>query len=176
MMQMLQAGGMNILSDGKRKSDPSNPRGYFEWEPIKQIGRNPDLLDPDRFQNSAIKVVTPLLSAMPTRHRYLVIFMQRPIAEVAASQQQMLQHQGADDNTQSPEDLIRSLTQHRTSVLNWLENARHCEVLVVDYPSLINAPDAAAARIAEFLGPDLLPKPSAMGDVVRPELYRQRQT
>ena len=36
MMQMLVAGGMTVLSDGERKADTDNPKGYLEWERIKQ--------------------------------------------------------------------------------------------------------------------------------------------
>ena len=37
MMQMLVAGGMSALSDGERRADTDNPRGYLEWERIKQL-------------------------------------------------------------------------------------------------------------------------------------------
>lgn len=35
MMQMLQAGGVPLLTDGERTPDEDNPEGYLEWEPIK---------------------------------------------------------------------------------------------------------------------------------------------
>ena len=41
MMQMLAAGGMPILSDGERQADADNPRGYLEWERIKQFPKDP---------------------------------------------------------------------------------------------------------------------------------------
>ena len=31
------AGGMTALSDGERVADADNPRGYLEWERIKQL-------------------------------------------------------------------------------------------------------------------------------------------
>ena len=37
MMQMLVAGGVPALSDGERRADTDNPRGYLEWERIKQL-------------------------------------------------------------------------------------------------------------------------------------------
>ena len=40
MMQMLAAGGMPILSDGERRADVDNPRGYLEWERIKQLPKD----------------------------------------------------------------------------------------------------------------------------------------
>ncbi len=33
------------MTDGERTADTSNPRGYFEWEGIKQLVTKPELLD-----------------------------------------------------------------------------------------------------------------------------------
>src|SRR5205814_2273593 len=41
MMQMLVAGGMRALADGERQADTDNPRGYLEWERIKQLPNDP---------------------------------------------------------------------------------------------------------------------------------------
>jgi len=41
MMQMLAAGGLPVLSDGERAADTDNPRGYLEWERIKQLPKDP---------------------------------------------------------------------------------------------------------------------------------------
>jgi hypothetical protein len=40
MMQMLAAGGMKILADEERVADVDNPKGYYEWEPIKQLAKS----------------------------------------------------------------------------------------------------------------------------------------
>ena len=37
IMQMLEAAGIPILSDGLRAADEDNPRGYFEFEPVKGL-------------------------------------------------------------------------------------------------------------------------------------------
>jgi hypothetical protein len=37
LMQMLAAGGVEILSDGLREADEDNPRGYLEYEPVKNL-------------------------------------------------------------------------------------------------------------------------------------------
>ena len=39
MMGMLKAGGVEILTDGLRKADEDNPKGYFELEPVKQLAQ-----------------------------------------------------------------------------------------------------------------------------------------
>ena len=37
MMSMLRSGGMELLVDGIRTADEDNPKGYFEFERVKQI-------------------------------------------------------------------------------------------------------------------------------------------
>ena len=90
MMQMLAAGGMKILTDEERAADVDNPKGYYEWEPIKQIGKKPELLDEEGLDGRAIKCISMLLQKMPLKHNYKVIFMTRPIEEVVVSQNAMV--------------------------------------------------------------------------------------
>jgi len=54
MMQMLEAGGAKLLIDGERVDDVDNPKGYYEWEPIKQIGKKPELLDEEALDGLAV--------------------------------------------------------------------------------------------------------------------------
>jgi hypothetical protein len=88
MMQMLAAGGMQILSDGERAADVDNPRGYLEWERIKRLPRDPTCIA--EAEGKAVKVISLLLLSLPEGHDYRVVFMQRPLPEVLASQQAMM--------------------------------------------------------------------------------------
>ena len=101
MMQMLAAGGVPILSDGERRADVDNPRGYLEWERIKQLPKNPGCIA--EAEGKAVKVISQLLLSLPAGHEYRVIFMQRPLPEVMASQDEMLRRRGTfdpgDDNS-----------------------------------------------------------------------------
>src|SRR5580704_4926692 len=92
MMQMLTAGGMPILSDGERKPDTDNPRGYLEWERIKQLPKDPGCIA--EAEGKVVKVISLLLLSLPEGHEYRVIFMQRPLAEVLASQDVMMRNRG----------------------------------------------------------------------------------
>ena len=92
MMQMLAAGGMAILSDGERVADADNPRGYCEWERIKQLPKDPLCIA--EAEGKAVKVISLLLMSLPEGHEYRVIFMQRPIPEVLASQDVMMRNRG----------------------------------------------------------------------------------
>ena len=88
MMQMLVAGGMSPLSDGERKADTDNPRGYLEWERIKQLPSDPTLIS--EGEGKVVKIISRLLLTLPSGREYRVIFMQRPLPEVLASQDTMM--------------------------------------------------------------------------------------
>src|ERR1700747_3518113 len=77
MMQMLSAGGMPVLTDRHRSPDKSNPRGYFEFEPVKRLRTDQSWLP--AAQGRALKVIHLLLTELPADRRfaYQVLFMQR---------------------------------------------------------------------------------------------------
>src|ERR1041385_5634954 len=84
MMQMLVAGGMSPLSDGERQADTDNPRGYLEWERIKQLPNDPGCIA--EAEGKVVKVISRLLLSLPPGHEYRIIFMQRPLPEVGTNQ------------------------------------------------------------------------------------------
>jgi predicted AlkP superfamily phosphohydrolase/phosphomutase/tetratricopeptide (TPR) repeat protein len=174
MMQILEAGGMKILTDKKRGADADNPRGYYEWEPIKQIGAKPELLDAEGLDGHAIKCISMLLPNMPLKHNYKVIFMTRPIDEVVESQGKMINRLGTQGATLDIEQLRRGLTAHRNETRNWLKSVPHMDVIEIDYPTLVSDPAPQLARIVEFLGAERLPKSSDMAKVVDPLLHRKK--
>ena len=62
-MQMLDAGGMAVLSDGERKADTDNPKGYLEWERIKQLPKEPSLIA--EAEGKVVKVISQLILSLP---------------------------------------------------------------------------------------------------------------
>jgi predicted AlkP superfamily phosphohydrolase/phosphomutase/tetratricopeptide (TPR) repeat protein len=176
MMQMLSAAGLPALTDGKRAADEDNPEGYYEWEPIKRIASEPEILDTAGHDRRAIKCVSALLRHLPRQHRYRVIFMSRPAEEVARSQRRMIERRGTTGMSGSDEEIAASLKRHREDTLRYLhEHSAVFEVLLVNYPALIADPAAVADRVAAFLGPELLPNPNALAGAVQPDLYRNRR-
>jgi predicted AlkP superfamily phosphohydrolase/phosphomutase/tetratricopeptide (TPR) repeat protein len=174
MMQMLEAGGLALMTDGERKADIDNPRGYYEWEAIKQIARKPELLDDESVQGKAIKCISMLLPSLPARHQYKIIFMLRPVAEVVASQQAMTARLGTKGAQLAPEQLERGLRAHREEVRRWAKNTGHVELLEIHYPSLVQDPKAAIASLIEFLGSERLPNEQRMAATVDPALHRRK--
>ena len=61
MMQMLVAGGIVPLADGERQADPDNPRGYLEWEKVKQLPHDPACIA--EGEGKVVKVISRLLLA-----------------------------------------------------------------------------------------------------------------
>ncbi len=176
MMQMLEAGGAKLLTDSERVADVDNPKGYYEWEPIKQIGKKPELLDGKELDGRAIKCISMLLPKMPAKHDYKVIFMTRPIEEVVASQHQMVNRLGAKGAELDPEQLARGLRTHRNETRNWMAAAPHIEFLEIDYPQLVHEPQREISRLAEFLGNERLPNSEKMAAVIDPALHRRKKS
>jgi predicted AlkP superfamily phosphohydrolase/phosphomutase/tetratricopeptide (TPR) repeat protein len=175
MMQLLEAGGMPVMTDHERKADVDNPRGYYEWEAIKQIAKKPELLDDDAVEGRAIKCISMLLPALPGKHQYKVIFMLRPIAEVVESQNAMTKRLGSKGAELDQAQLERGLRAHRENMRKWADVTPNVEWLEIDYPSLVRDPRPAVTRVIEFLGPERLPDEKRMAAVIDPALHRRKQ-
>ena len=93
-MKMLAAGGMPILTDGIRQADESNPRGYYELETVKELHTQQDTAWLADAKGKAVKVVSFLLTWLPEGYNYRVVFMQRDLREVIASETTMLLKRG----------------------------------------------------------------------------------
>ena len=174
MMQMLEAGGLPPKTDGEREADVDNPKGYYEWEAVKKVKSNPNLMYEEGLQNQAIKAVTMILDEMPYAHQYKVIFMTRPIDEVVASQQKMIDRLQTDGSEQTEEELKASLVAHRNHVRRRMAANPRMEFLEIDYPTLIESPNEMIELIADFLGTEKLPHPEKMAAVIDPSLHRQK--
>jgi len=171
MMQMLLAGGMPILTDGRRAADEDNPKGYWEFEPVKNTRVSCDWLR--QAQGKAVKMVHLLLTDLPREgYFYRVLLMKRRMAEVLASQRVMLQRQGKSGAALSEEQLSQVFLRQMERVENWLKEQPHFAVLSVDYNALIANPMPQAAAINEFLGGAL--DSGRMIQAVNSRLYRQR--
>lgn len=171
MMQMLAAGGLQPMTDGKRLPDDNNPLGFLEWEDIKQLPKNPRLLS--QTVGKAVKIVTPLLPHLPRVHRYKIILMRRPIDQIVNSQLAMLQRADRKPAT-DPSALATQQLQNLEKILTLLRASDRVQLLEIDYPSLVADPTPACTSIAAFLGPQTLPHPHKMPATIQPNLHRQK--
>ena len=171
MMQMLAAGGLPVLTDGRREADPDNPRGYYEWERIKTLPQDPACIA--EAEGKAVKVISWLLLALPESADCRIIFMQRPLAEVVASQGEMIRRRGTAGPAAGDAALIAALEAHLNQVNAWLERHRALRVCHVDYHRVLAEPRITAEAIQRFL--DVPLDVEAMAGQVDLSLYRQQQ-
>jgi len=170
MMRMLEAGGIEALTDKVRSADEDNPEGYFEFEPVKKLKETHDWLE--RAGGKAVKVISRLLADLPSGPLYNVIFMRRDMEEVLASQQAMLVRRGMTSGRNDDAQLELLFQRHLEEVELWLKGRVGFEVLNIRYDRAIEEPMDAARGIAAFLRLDL--DVEKMASVVNPNLYRQR--
>ncbi len=107
LMNMLLDGGVPLLTDGIRNADHGNSRGYFEYEPVKALEKHGDLSWLPRARGKAVKIISFLLTWLPERYDYRVIFMQRDLDEIIASQNRMLARPEEPGNTAAIPALAR---------------------------------------------------------------------
>jgi hypothetical protein len=176
MMQMLGAGGLPLVTDGRRTADESNPEGYFELEAVKDLDkpeRRGDLRWLAEARGRGVKILSPLLAYLPDSHHYRVIFMQRPLAEVIASQDVMLARAGEPTDV-TPQTRVADAYESHLRTVHALLARRPCfDTLFMNYRDVIADPRAAADRIRRFVGSPPL-DPARMAAVVNERLYRQR--
>lgn len=172
MMSALEAGGMPLLNDGIREADINNPKGYFEFERAKKLPKG-DTRWLKSARGKAVKVISALLMYLPSDFNYRVIFMERDLDEILASQRRMLERMGKTDQQRSTDQELRSSYQnHLAEVTSWLEDQSWIQTYFVSYNEVLQQPDAVFERISDFLTHHV--DPTAMTDVVDPMLYREQ--
>ncbi len=172
MMKMLEAGGIPPVTDNLRTADEDNPKGYYEFERVKQLPKG-DVAWLPEAQGKVVKVIAALLPHLPNGYHYRVIFMQRAMPEVLASQKQMLIRRGEDPN-KIPDDVIAKLFEkHLKQVNDWVAQQSNVERLDVNYNAMLKDPAPYIVQINAFLGGQL--NTQQMAAVVDPALHRQRK-
>lgn len=169
-MQMLHAGGLEAVTDKLREADEDNPRGYFEFERVKQLKTDKAWLDD--AAGKVVKVIHLLLMELPDDRPYRVIFMRRDLREVVKSQATMLQRNARAGAQLAPEKLMAIYQQQLSTVANWLAARPNFQVLNVEHAQLIASSAAQAHAMNEFLGGRL--DESAMRQAVDPSLHRNK--
>lgn len=171
MMRMLAASGLPVLTDALRPADVDNPLGYWEWEPVKQLPREPRLIE--QAQGKAVKIISTLLMSLPRPLDARVIFMERTVDQVAASQAAMIRRLGTKGPPLPAAQMIAALEAHRKQVLAWLSARADLALLRIGYGALVESPLNQAMHVREFLDLPVECVP-LMAACVDPSLHRQR--
>ena len=169
LMQMLDAAGYPCLTDGVRKADADNPRGYFEYDKVKRLRRDCSWMP--EAKGKAVKIIAQLIPFLPFQFSYRVIFIERDISEVLSSQRKMLQRQGKNGGNLSDAQLHRIFERQLLEVKQML-GQRNIAMLDVAYSDTLQRPMEIAEKIREFLREDL--DVCAMAAAMAPNLHRQR--
>lgn len=181
MMRMLCAGGLPLLTDDARPADVDNPRGYYEYAPVRRLRDDASWFP--KARGKALKIVSPLLKEIPAGTACHVIFMERGLDEILASQRTLLTHRAADGvisprppESSRPDREEKSLrevyAQHLRRVRQWLEAGEKIRVLYVGYDAVLADPESASRDVAAFLNLPL--DTAAMALVVEPGLRHQQ--
>jgi len=170
MMRMLAEGGVPVITDELRRADSDYPNGYFELETVRKMSDGQvDWLENAR--GKAVKIISALLEYLPSNYSYKIIFLEREIQEILASQHKMLANRNekpiADDA-----EIERQIQQHLSVMKPWLVRQPNMEVLYVNYNSLMTKPEPFCEQVVEFL--DLPLNQARMLAVPDKQLYRNR--
>ena len=167
MMQILDAGGLTILTDEARKADDNNPKGYYELEKVKKLTQKNDWLP--EADGKVIKVIAHLLKFLPNNIDFKIVFMQRDIYEVVASQQKML---GKKDDA-FPVAIATAFENELKKVDVWQKKEPNVELLYMNYTDIIANPFEEIEKVNEFLNYQLDMENAIKA--VDPDLYRNKK-
>ena len=171
MMKILEAGGLPIMTDQIRSPDEDNPKGYYEFERVKQLPKG----DKGWLKNAkgkVVKVISALLQHLPTDYHYKVVFMQRNIEEVLASQHKMLVRRGQTANKTNDDKMSALFQKHLQKIQRWLTEQPNFSVLYINYNDVLAHPQQHIKQLNQFFDDSL--NQNKMLAVVDPTLYRNR--
>ena len=170
LMSMLVEGGIEPLCDNIREPDEDNPRGYYEYERVKKLPEDTGWLKDAR--GKVVKVLAELILRLPQNYSYRIVFIQRDLDEMIASQRKMLIRRGKDPN-KIPEQELRYLFNKSLKIIkNWLNKQPDMEVFYIRYNDILRNPMENIKKLNRFFGGTL--DEQKMIAVVDERLYRNR--
>ena len=167
IMQVLEAGGLPVAADGKRKPDENNPKGYFEVEGIiDKIKAEPRrILD---FEGKVLKVIAYGLQFLLPGD-YSIIYVERNIEEVLDSMEKMM---GAKDEER--EKTKKAFIKLNEKAKEEITKRKDMKVLFIDYNQTLSNPRENLEKIHRFLQDKSLDLERMVAAVDR-NLWRQRR-
>lgn len=169
-MKMLEAGGLRVVTDGLRRADEDNPKGYYEDERVKDLHQGGDKTWLREARGKVVKIISFLLKSLPADNNYKVVFMHRNLREIVASQNKMLVRRGESNDT--PDERAVQLLDEQMRDARFFLRRPQFDVLELNYGEMLQGARPQALRIAAFLGEPL--DVEKMAQVVDVQLYRNR--
>jgi hypothetical protein len=171
MMKMLNAGGIEAITDNLRVADEDNPKGYFELEKVKQLDKDSSWLAD--CKGKVVKIISMLLKPLPANYPYKIIFMRRKMEEILASQRQMLIRRGQPTDTIPDAKMAEMFNKHLRDIEAFIASHPNMDCLYVSYNQVLENPAPHIEAINRFLDGNL--NTGAMLEVVDKALHRQRK-
>ncbi len=165
MMNILYAGGIEVLDDNRRKADIHNPNGYFEFN-MK--------LQPEVFRDAdgkAVKILGRSLKRLLSDKEYRIIWMERNIEEIIQSWH-IFKGYSKWVEVNNREYRIKEEKILRDNAITLLEKQKNVEYMIVKYTDVIYNPDKEIEKIQKFLGVKLDLKKAIA--IVDKNLYRNK--
>jgi len=172
MMKMLEAGGVAIMTDSERVADIDNPKGYFEYERIKDLEKETDKSYIRTARGKALKVISFLIKDLPDDNDYRVLFMRRDLGEVISSQNKMIDRLGTTDASAEEEAMKEAYRNDIVRTRLLCRNRPNFELMEVHYKATIEDAAGTASKVNAFLGGQL--NEADMRAAVDGSLYRNR--
>jgi hypothetical protein len=172
MMRMLEAGGLPVMTDAQREADVDNPKGYFEFERIKDLEKESDKSYLREGRGKVLKVISFLIKDLPDDNDYRVIFMRRDLSEVLASQNKMIDRLGTEDTTAEDEAMKEAYRNDIVRTRLMCKKRPNFELVEVHYKETVEDPSGTARKVNGFLAGRL--DETAMREAVDASLYRNR--
>lgn len=170
MMRMLAEGGIPVITDELRRPDSDNPNGYFEYETVRQISQGNVSWLADSG-GKAVKVISALLEYLPANYSYKIIFLERDVQEILASQRKMLLNR-KEEKMGDEAEIRAQIQKHLSAMKPWLVRQPNIDVLFVNYNTLVRNPEPLCEQITEFLDRPL--NQTRMLAIPDQQLYRNR--
>ncbi|MFP4001269.1 MAG: sulfotransferase [Thermoplasmata archaeon] len=170
MMKMLEKGGIEVLTDQEREADEDNPKGYYEYERVKQLPEDTAWLN--KAEGKAVKVLGELIKHLPEGYHYKIVFMERNLEEIIESQTKMLKRKGEDPDEISKDELRETFKNYRKILKKQISNHPNMEVIYISYNDIMSHPEPVIESISAFFEGGLDTK--NMLSVIDEELYRNR--
>lgn len=149
LMQMVEAAGLPVLTDGRRPPDLSNPRGYYEFEPVKRLESDTSFLV--AAVGRVVKIVAPLLTFLPPDYDYRILFVERELTQVLASQREMLAALAGPTGDPDERALERAFERSIRVAKDWIDRQAGARVCFVSHAETIESPERTARCVYRFL-------------------------
>lgn len=170
MMQILEASGYEILTDGLRKADENNLNGYYEYEHVKSLAKDNSWMA--EAEGKAVKIIAQLLPYLPEGFEYRIFYMERNLDEIVSSQSRML---GRLNKKVSPTDnnVLKSVFEKQSiAVIKQMTCRTDVSLLRVSFNGLMNNSESEIEALQRFSVGKI--SKEAVMRVINPEHYREK--